>query len=500
MRYLSLFLLIFTLICNGQQNNLQVIDTVFYNFYGGPNQEEARDFIETVDKGFLICGSSSSFGQGASSVYLIKTDSNGVFKWGRTYGGINADRGMSVLKTSDNGAIVSGYSNSFNNFEYDVFYFKIDSAGNQVWQKTFNENDWEFAYSSALLPNDEIIIAGETYSQTNGGSDALLIKTNSIGETQWIKKIGFLQNDAFRSVCNLNGFIYAAGYYTESSTLLTKGLIAKFNHEGSLIDTFLLPALNSMNYKLNSIQVFDNASLIISGEIVKNETILPQSEFRMKIDTSLSVIWRDSAQFSEIKKGEYIFKHRLNNHLMSVFTLNGGNGKTAMFLADYTDHFYYNFGSTYGGLEEEQGVKGLLSSRNKLVYLGNTKTWGYGDQDFWMVMFKADTLISDHKTKNRFYTDTLSLSPIGLNELNDSGQVLVYPNPTKKNDLININLINKNSTIIIYDAFGRKVYEKTTQTERKLIIDPDSYGMSSGIYLVKISGNEYSTCIKLLVE
>jgi len=500
MRYLFVFLFTFPLIYVAQQNKFQVIDTVFYNFYGGPNQEEARDFIETSDKGFLICGSSSSFGQGSSSVYIIKTDSNGVFKWGKSFGGISADRGMSILKTSDNGAVVCGYSNSFNNFEYDVFYFKIDSVGNLVWQKTFNENDWEFAYSSVLLPSDEIIIAGETYSNTNGGSDALLIKTNSLGETQWIKKIGFQQNDAFRSVCTLNGYIYATGYYTESSSQLTKGFIVKYNYEGNLIDTFLLPANNQINYKLNSIQVFDNASLIIAGELLTNDTLNPQSEFRMKIDTSFSIIWRDSAQFSNIKKGEYIFKHPLSNHLMTVYTLTGGNGKTAMFLADYTDHFYYNFGSTYGGLEEEQGVKGMLSSRNKLVYLGNTKTWGYGDQDFWLVMFKADTLISDHKTKNRFYTDTLSLSQIGLNEIINSEHSIVYPNPANINSTIHINVKDQNSIVNIYDALGKVIYKRENKYANEIEINPENCGMKQGIYIIKISTNGYSRNFKLVIN
>jgi len=66
MKFFYLYLVFLPILCFSQ-----VSDTVFYNFYGGPNQEEARDFIETSDKGFLICGSSSSFGQGSSSIYLI---------------------------------------------------------------------------------------------------------------------------------------------------------------------------------------------------------------------------------------------------------------------------------------------------------------------------------------------------------------------------------------------------------------------------------------------
>ncbi len=496
MKFFYLFLILFPFFCTSQ-----VSDTVFYNFYGGPNQEEARDFIETSDKGFLICGSSSSFGQGSSSVYLIKTDSNGVFKWSKTYGGINADKGMSIIKTSTNGAIISGYTNSFNNFEYDIFYLKIDSVGTIIWQKTFSENDWEFAYSSTLLENDEVIIAGETYSNTNGNSDGLLIKINSAGDVVWTKKIGFENQDAFRSVTYSNGYIYAAGYSINHFSGSSKAFILKISENGTNIDTLLLNSDNRYNYKLNSIQNFNNDAFIISGEILKADSTLPQSEFRLKIDTALSVIWRDSAQFSAIKKGEYIFKHPLNNHLMTVFTLNGGNGKTAMFLADYTDHFYYNFGSTYGGLEEEQGIKGLLSSRNKLVYLGNTKTWGFGDQDFWLVMFKGDTLISDLKTKNKFYTDTTSLSPIQLVNYNKEKLFKIYPNPVSKIGTIYFksSVHFSNANIEIFDVFGKEIYFKEIASLENEKIELNELNLSVGCYTIKVTSDKIIQHSKLII-
>jgi len=496
MKFFYLYLVFLPILCFSQ-----VSDTVFYNFYGGPNQEEARDFIETSDKGFLICGSSSSFGQGASSIYLIKTDSNGVFKWSKTYGGINSDRGMSILKTSLNGAIISGYTNSFNSFEYDIFYLKIDSVGNIIWQKTFAENDWEFAYSSTLLDNDELIIAGETYSNTNGNSDGLLLKINSLGDVVWSKKIGFENQDAFRSVTFNNGFIYAAGSTIDNQTNSSKPFIIKLNSNGSIIDTLILKTDNRFNYKLNCITNFNNSSLLIAGEIEKLDSILPQSEFRLKIDTTLSVIWRDSAQFSSIKKGEYIFRHPLNNHLMTVFTLNGGNGKTAMFLADYTDHFYYNFGSTYGGLEEEQGVKGLLSSRNKLVYLGNTKTWGFGDQDFWLIMFKADSLISDHKTKNRFYTDTTSLSPINILEINKDNKIKFYPNPVSKNSTVRIKSshILSNAILEITDVFGKLIFTKEISSFENEEIRLNDLHLSVGCFIIKVSSDTIIQQSKLIL-
>ena len=496
-------LLIFILFCSqsllAQVNSLLVPDTVFYKIYGGPNQEEAKDFIETNDKGFLICGSSSSFGQGTSSVYLIKTDSNGIFKWSKTYGGINADKGMSIVKTPDNGAYISGYSNSFNNLEYDAYCIKIDSIGTMQWQRSYEGNDWDFIYSSALMPDSGLVMVGETYTNSAGDADAYLIRINKYGDTLWTKKFGTPQMEKFNSVVYAENSIYVCGTIKDAQTLKTKGLVARYSLSGNLLSTNYIYGNNSYEYALNCINKTQNHQFVLAGDIIKADSILPHGEIRLRIDSSLNIIWRDSSSFFTTLSGRYIFQDN-RQHLMTVLTLNGGNGKTAMFLADYDDWVYYNFGSTFGGLEDEEGVKGMISSLNKLVYLGNTYSWGYGDKDYWLVMFKADTLIGDQKIKYNTYTDTTSLNPFDLKEYSMLS-VSVFPNPLSKKENIIITNINSAKPIAIElsQINGQQIFNQQYQNSTSLKIDLEKFHLASGVYYVRFTQDDKVKVTPLII-
>jgi hypothetical protein len=75
-------------------------------------------------------GYTSSFGAGGYDVFLVKTDANGNIIWAKTYGGWNNDIASSVRQTSDGGYIVAGTTWSFGTGNGDVFLIKTDANGN----------------------------------------------------------------------------------------------------------------------------------------------------------------------------------------------------------------------------------------------------------------------------------------------------------------------------------------------------------------------------------
>ncbi|MGI8892881.1 MAG: T9SS type A sorting domain-containing protein [Bacteroidia bacterium] len=83
----------------------------------------------------------------------------------------------------------------------------------------------------------------------------------------------------------------------------------------------------------------------------------------------------------------------------------------------------------------------------------------------------------------------------GINNLNDSGMIRIYPNPT--NGKINIHsekLINK---ISVSNIMGSSVYDNTFSTAINSI---DISHLNQGVYFIKLEGTDFITTQKIIVE
>ncbi len=96
-------------------------DTLWTRTYGGSSEDWDLSVQQTADGGYVLTGRTKSFGAGNYDVYLVKTNPLGDTLWTRTYGGNSDDEAWSVQQTTDGGFIVVGSTLSFGT-GYDDFY------------------------------------------------------------------------------------------------------------------------------------------------------------------------------------------------------------------------------------------------------------------------------------------------------------------------------------------------------------------------------------------
>ncbi len=151
-------------------------NTLWTRTYGGSGDDYARSVQQTIDGGYIVAGYTRSFGAGLYDFYLVKTDSLGIPQWTKTYGGDSHDRAYCVQQTTDGGYIVAGHTFSFGAGNSDVYLVKTDANGYTLWTRTYGGIQRDRGYSVVQTTDGGYIAAGATRSFGAGGMDMYLVR------------------------------------------------------------------------------------------------------------------------------------------------------------------------------------------------------------------------------------------------------------------------------------------------------------------------------------
>jgi hypothetical protein len=170
-------------------------DTTWTRTFGGSLFEDGYNVVQTADSGYLVAGSTKSFGDGNDDAYLIKTDAAGDSVWTRTYGGTNVDQANSVLQTSDGDYLAAGWTMSSGAGGSDVYLLRLDSSGDTVWTRTYGGPSNDYSHSIARTVDGGYVMVGWTNSLGAGSYDVYLIRTDTAGDTVWTRTYGGASED-----------------------------------------------------------------------------------------------------------------------------------------------------------------------------------------------------------------------------------------------------------------------------------------------------------------
>ncbi|MFA5033216.1 MAG: T9SS type A sorting domain-containing protein [bacterium] len=245
-------------------------DSLWTKTFGGIGADVGYSLQQTQDNGFIIAGFTESFGAGDDDVYLIKTDSTGDTLWTKTYGGTSYDEGHSVQQTSDSGFIIVGSTYSFGAGNTDVYLIKTNSSGDTLWTRTYGGTNHDYGYSVQQTQDNGFIIAGATYSFGIGTPDSLnvyLIRTDSLGDTLWTRNYGGANDDLANSVQQTKDGGYIIGGSTWSFgpnvPACANSYLIKTNSSGDTLWTKIFGGLGN-DYGC-SVQQTEDEGFVVTG-------------------------------------------------------------------------------------------------------------------------------------------------------------------------------------------------------------------------------------------
>ncbi|MCX6676274.1 MAG: hypothetical protein NTW84_07645, partial [Methanothrix sp.] len=169
--------------------------------FGDQLDDEGQSVVQTADGGYIITGRSrASDSGGRYNALLLKIDGYGNRIWLKSFGGPLDDEGDSVLQTADGGYIIAGTTSSFGAGGYDAWLIKTDQSGNKIWDRTFGGEDselnpWSKGWFVEQVSDGGYILSGSTRSYGSGGYDAWLIRTDMEGNEIWNRTFGGALDD-----------------------------------------------------------------------------------------------------------------------------------------------------------------------------------------------------------------------------------------------------------------------------------------------------------------
>jgi hypothetical protein len=243
-------------------NNGTLVWEKNFGFSGG---DYGTTLLETQEGGLLITGVldvSASGGQGnarttevnhaGGDFWVLKLNRRGELEWSKYYGGSFTDTPLGIVKTTDNGFILVGSSDSNdvdiknNKGSYDFWVIKLSSNGVLLWEKSFGGSEIDEARAISASHDGSFIVVGDTRSSdgdinlNNGAADIWVLKISTDGNLIWEKTFGGTGFDVAQSISMTqdNGFVIAGSSRSSDNGFTNKGqndaLILKINSEGVL--------------------------------------------------------------------------------------------------------------------------------------------------------------------------------------------------------------------------------------------------------------------------
>ncbi|MGC4129281.1 MAG: T9SS type A sorting domain-containing protein [Bergeyella sp.] len=458
---------------------------VWEKYFGGTKHDYLAASVATQEGGFLLAGTSYSNqsgdktenNMGASDIWLVRLNENGEELWQKTLGTKSNDDASSVVQTTDEGFFVAGNINENKKLfgSKDVFVSKLDKTGKLINTTIFGSKSLDevtdmaptsdggailaiystsgksenLNYSADNNSNEnnspanqngktasELISTTKTFigkSEGNfGNGDYWIVKLDKNASVEWQKTFGGKEDDQPKTIAfTENGYVIAGESRSQPSGN-KKGNI----EEGT--DIWILNLDKSGNEIWQKSYNFGNRDVAMSLDVIRKT---------------------NKDNFSEDK-----------GFLLGGYTQAEGKVKSddETFWMLYIDKNGKEVWRKYVEGKEKKQEERLVSailSRDGSYVLAGTSAEELGKEN-WKIVKLLDSDVED---------------------LIDSKNIQIYPNPVKDYCYVEIGLDFENADLYLYDMAGKVIQQ--LQTKNK-ITKINTGKLPQGIYVVSAITSE----------
>jgi predicted secreted protein len=352
--------------------------------YGGTGNDSAYALRQTSDGGYVVAGSTTSFGAGSADAWVLKLDGSGNILWQKTYGGTGDDSARAIQQTSDGGYVVAGSTTSFGAGGPDAWVLKLDDSGNVLWQKTYGGSFFESANAIQRTPDGGYVIIGSTTSFGVSFSDAWILKLDGIGNVLWQKRYGFGGENTINALQQTSD----GGYITANiaSNLSAPqapdtAWVTRLDSGGSVVWAQLYYGVNSSRF--TSMQQTPDGGFIMAGD--NGNSRFSYHAWVLKLDGSGNILWQKTYGGTSLDHAATIQLTSDSGYIIAGSTASFGAGGADAWVLKLDNSGNVLWQKTYGGTGDDSAQAIQQTADGGYIVAGSTTCFGTGGVDAWVL-------------------------------------------------------------------------------------------------------------------
>jgi hypothetical protein len=434
--------------------------------YGGNGVEQVWAVEALADGGFVVLGSTGSFGAASSDVYLLRLDEGGERIWSRILGTPLVDDGRGVVEMGNGDLVIAGLTNGGDQGGYDGLVMRLDQNGELLWQRTYGTPDWEMLYAVDDDGLGGVWAAGTTYGLGVGG-DQWLLHLNDQGDELVNTSIGTIREETASSVKATpdGGCVLAGTQVTEQEDL--DALLAKVAADGNL--QWSRTYGGAEDDAARDVELTLDGGYSTVGWTRSYNPVVEQ--FQIRWDAFGNYLWhRNWGQVDDQEGFDHI--ELTSGEFASIgYVSQGGAGGKDMFLLKNTSSGDFILGQTQGGVEDDLG-RAIARADGGYVICGVTRSYGQGQGDVMVI-----------RTNEVGFTDSdqvlVELDPVSIEVIPVTPPATIFPNPcTNTFTLRDV----PPGALAVFDANGRLVLAEPWVVPG----EPVPVVLDAGLYVVEV--------------
>lgn len=373
--------------------------------YGGFGVDEGSSVRAVGTEGFVVAGSTGSFGSGSSDAYLIRLDPDGGLLWSQVYGGPGVDRGI-TCRVNGTGFLLGGITATGDHGGYDMTLYSLDQSGEIQWSRTFGTEAWDLL-GGMELAEQGALLAGTTFGDLGGVPHGYIVRVNSSGDTLWTRTFPDESGSAFNGVTQgPSGSWLVAGQVTTIDGDEDE-LLVSYNDFGELLWTSVLGGDSTDRFFS---VCFDGVDRIVAcGSTIPNDGL--KNIHLVGFNTSGSADWERLIGNTADAEGAEI-----RSALNGGFVLTGYNslnaGEKDMILTRVDQEGLFLAGNNFGNGQPADGLSVDVLDGGGYVVAGWCEGYGPGPRAVYVVRTDDDLQTQSNEVDPLFDPVSIPESPV----------------------------------------------------------------------------------------